>query len=460
LFARTIDNLPDGGVFGLVVPQLVLNGKGAKTLRDRLLKQFEISEICLLPDKVFENSSVETAVLLGRKRPPSLRTSICYRRVREWDMSAFIDRLEASTEVRVPQSSFLLSADSGLRLADLQDVWESLKNFSRLGENVEIRKGFEFKSKVELDGRIVESVKRRPGWRQALLRADDDYAIWGLPTTAWIDYSRETLRERGGGAKPGHPQVLVNYAPTSRKPWRLKATIDPVGLPVASRFISFRPKRPDLTLDILWAILNSPVANAFAFAISGKRQTLPKEWRQFPIPKISPQNAAAITEAAHGYREAAKSKETAFFSGPDDIAVRQALLAMDAEVLRVYALTPMLERQLLALFEGVHRSGVSCRFIGYPLGGEAPQLPFHLRLKLGRYHDLATAKLAGRLSSRGAVELAEIKAGLDAYEIGSEGARQFRAWLRTVDRRNAATRTKLEALEARVLGRRNGAFEA
>ena len=70
VFARTIDNLPEGGVFGLVVPQLVLNGKGARHLRDRLLRQYELREVCLLPDKVFENSSVETAVLLGRRRHP------------------------------------------------------------------------------------------------------------------------------------------------------------------------------------------------------------------------------------------------------------------------------------------------------------------------------------------------------------------------------------------------------
>jgi hypothetical protein len=454
VFARTLDNLPDGGLFGFVVPQLVLNGKGARQLRDRLLRQYEVREVCLLPDKVFENSSVETAVVLGRRRHPALRTSVYYRRVREWDMSGFVERLEASTEARVPQSSFLLSTDVSLRLADLQEVWESLDSLPRLGEGVIIQKGFEFKGKGELDGRVVESAKRRTGWRQAVLRADDGYPIWGLPATMWIDYSKETLRR--GGAMPGSPQVIVNYAPVSRKPWRLKAAIDAVGLAIASRFVVFRPQRSDLTLDVLWAILNSPIANAFAFAISGKRQTLPKEWRQFPVPVLSAADAAAITAAARRYREMVQSKETAFFDGADEDIVRNALLSMDAEVLRVYDLSPKLERQLLALFDGVERMGVGCRFVGYPLGGEAPHLPLHLRLRIGRYHELTARKLGGGLSQADADELRALEVSFDAYEGRYDAIHPFREWLRTFDRQQATIRAKIDAIEVRVAARRSG----
>ncbi len=456
VFARTIDNLPEGGVFGLVVPQLVLNGKGARQLRDRLLRQYELREICLLPDKVFENSSVETAVLLGRRRQPSIQTSVYYRRVREWDMSAFVERLEASSEAKVPQSGFLLSADLSLKLADLQEVWDALKTLPRLGDVATVQKGFEFKSKSELDGRVVTSSKRHTGWRQAVLRADDEYPIVRLPTTAWIDYSAETLRERGGGAKPGHPQVIINYAPVSRKPWRLKAAVDSTGIPVASRFVVCRPKGLDLTLELLWAILNSPVANAYAFATSGKRQTLPKEWRQFPMPNLSSDDAIAISNAAKRYRETVQSKDSAFFGGADDAAVRDALMALDAEILRVYDLSPQLERKLLALFEGVERVGVGCKFSSYPLGSEASHLPLYLRLLLSRYQELAAAKLANKLGKSEGDELLAIQTAFDAYESRLDGVHPFREWLRSFDRRNATARAKIEALESRVAGRRAG----
>jgi hypothetical protein len=448
VFSRIIDNLPEGGVFGLIVPQLVLNGAGARQLRDRLLRKYELREICLLPDRVFENSSVETAVLLGRKREPSIRTSVYYRRVREWDMPAFVERLEASSEVKMPQSSFLLSTDVSLRLLDLQEVWGHLSNLPRLGNQVFIQQGFQFKGVDDLNGRGVVVNKKKPGWQKAYLRADDDYLIYETPTTYWIDYRPENLRR--ANPTPGHPQVIVNYAPASRKPWRLKAAIDAAGVAVASRFIVFRPHVGELTLDVLWAILTSPIANAFAFAISGKRQTLPKEWRQFPMPNLSAADAGAITDAAKRYRETAKSKENAFFNGVDDSTVRDALLAMDAEVLRVYGLSPKLERQLLALFDGVERVGAGCRFTEYPLGGDAPHLPLHLRIKIRRYHVLAAAKTTGRLFKTDADELRGIEKAFDAYEGRTDADQPFRDWLRSFDRQQSSTRAKVDAIEARL----------
>jgi hypothetical protein len=456
LLARVVENTPDGGVFGLVVPQSVLNSENGRSLRERLLKGFELREICLLPDKVFENSSVESAVILGRRRAPQLRTTVHYRRVREWDMDEFEERFEASAESIVPQSSFLLNQGLNLKLPDIPDVWEHLSAMPRLGDCVFVQKGFEFKGRAALGEREVEASKKRPGWRRAILRATDDYTIWQLPTVTWIDYSAETLRERGGGAKPGHPQVIVNYAPASRKPWRLKASIDKDGLPIASRFLVFRPRASALSLDALWAILNSPVANAYAFSVSGKRQTLPREWKAFPLPVLSADDANAIAQVAKQYREAVEAKAAGFFSGPDDDAVRMALLRMDAEVLRVYGLPPEIEAQILRLFDGVERIGVGCKFSAYPDTPAATHLPLHLRLRLGRFQVLAGKRAANTLKADEKMELREIEDGFDRYELAAADAHTFRVWLKKFDRKAAASHARLEALEAIVEQRARG----
>ena len=52
-------------------------------------------------------------------------------------------------------------------------------------------------------------------------------------------------------------------------------------------------------------------------------------------------------------------------SATSERAVKDALLRMDAEVLRLYDLPPRLERQLLDLFSGKQRPGVGCNFEGY-----------------------------------------------------------------------------------------------
>jgi len=455
LFTRVTANLPVNGVFGMVVPQAVLTSRDAREFRERLVRDFELREICLFPDKVFENSSVESAVVLGRRRSPSLRHSVYYRRVREWDMESFEQRLEASSESQVPQSSFLLRSDTGLRLPDLQEIWEALSACPRLADAVVVEKGFEFKNRDLLGGRQVTADRRRSGWKKAFLRADSDYPIWGTPEVKWVDYSLSTLRRPG--AEPGQPQVVVNYAPTSRKPWRLKAVLDPHGHVVSSRFLSLKPKATSkLPLITLWAILNSPLANAYGFAVSGKRQTLPKEWKQFPMPKFDEDSTAQTSEAAEAYRAAAKSHAEGFFNGPTEVDVRNLLLQMDAAVLRAYGLKPALEQQLLALFEDVERVGVSCPFTSYPRVPTSVHLPFHLRIQLPRFHELSSLRLAGKITSQQAAELRKIEDGFDQYEKQASNGSAFRRWLQQLDDRQDRIRSKLNAIEASLAKRTGG----
>ncbi|MCH8880887.1 MAG: N-6 DNA methylase [Planctomycetes bacterium] len=365
MLKRTLPHLPPGGVFGVVMPQGVLYDKESIEMRKLLLTEFELSEISLFADNLFEESDHEVVVLMGRRRKPTPSSKLMYRRVRERGMEAFKDKLAFSSERAVPQASFAAVAPASILLPDLPEVWGYLENTPKLLACAKIQQGFQFLNKSKLRGRTVTSRSRRAGWAKAVLRADTDYGIWALPQTCWIDASKKNFRRPGAATKLGAPQVVLNYAPVAREPWRLKAVVDEKGHAVSSRFLVFRPKLGVLPLDVLWAILNSPVANAYAFCFSGKRETLVKEWRAFPLPPIPPAQARGIAGAATEYLAAVHKAQDAFMKPSDEEAVQRALLAMDAEVLRLYDLPPRLERQLLDLFEGVERKGVGCKFRGY-----------------------------------------------------------------------------------------------
>ncbi len=377
MLKRTLPHLPPGGVFGVVMPQGVLHDKESIEMRRLLLTEFELSEISLFADNLFEESDHEVAVLMGRRRKPTASSTLMYRRVRERGMAAFKERLAFSSERKVPQASFATDLPATLLLPDLPEVWDYLGDMLGLGISAKVQQGFQFRSKKELEGRQVESKTKKPGWIPAILRADDGYSICELPKRVWIDYAEDTLGPRGGGAKPGTAQVILNYARVAREPWRLKAVVDEKGYAVSSRFLVFRPKPGGPTLRVLWAILNSPVANAYAYCFSGKRETLVKEWRAFPLPAISPARARGIAGAVTEYLAAAQKAQDAFMKPMDKKPLRQALLAMDAEVLRSYDLPPRLERQLLDLFEGVERKGVGCEFKGYYQSSLDAFVPLH-----------------------------------------------------------------------------------
>jgi hypothetical protein len=456
LFARVVQNLPIGGVFGLIMPESVLASSEGRFFRTQLIRDFELREVCLLPDKLFENSEIESAVVLGRRRSPALNHSVYSRRVYDWDLKLFEERLEPSIESKVPQSSFLLRTDSNLRLPDMYEIWEELSSHPPLGQFVHIQKGFEFKGGQELAGRTVISDQRKKGWLKAYLRADDDYSIYTTPTPSWIDYSKETIRRTG--ALPDGPQVLLNYSRVSRTPWRLKATVDMAGAYFSRYFLVFRPTSPaQLSLQILWAILNSPIANAYAFSVTSKRNLGRREWHKFPLPLLSDNDIKRIGDAAGAYREAAiRYNANSNGAGITEQTVIDLLMRMDAEVLRVYALRPDLEQQMLALFDVVERPGVGCRFTSYPHVPTSVHLPLHLRIQLPRFHELIALRLAGTLTDSQDKELKTIEESFDDYEMRSADGSAFRRWLKEVDRRDEHIRRRLDAIESRIAGRNGG----
>lgn len=453
LFSQIIEYLPANGVFGLVMPKNILTSRNSRSVRERLTREFELHDICMLPDRVFEAANDESVVLLGRRKVPSGLHSVSVRRVRPWDLNAFRTRLEASSEISVPQASFLQHKDVSFRVPDLQDVWEALRDNARLGESALVRQGFQFKNKKKLGDLQVVFDKDGPGRTRAYLKADSDYPIYGEPEAKWIVYKKSTLRRPGADFVSRIKQVVVNYA-GPEVPWCRRATIDNEGCAVSSRFVIFRPNKPEtLPLNVLWAILNSPVANAYAHSYSTKWQTLPKEWRAFPLPTLDAESVAEIEAAASAYEAAVDPRAGGRFKLVSEADIHQRLIEMDAAVLKAYALPPGLEQKMLAIFDDIERPGVGCRFTSYPKVPTTVHLPFHLRIFLPRFHELSALRRAGKIKRDQRAELEQIKARFDAYEREHSPSSGYRNWLRQLDQEHESAMAELLAMKATIAKR-------
>ncbi len=253
------------------------------------------------------------------------------------------------------------------------------------------------------------------------LKASDPYSVWEAPSAGWLNFGPKTYRARGGGAKPGVPQVILNYA-GPRETWRFTPVVDRVGIATSSRFLVMRAKpRAKHTLRTLWAVMLSPIANAFAYSWSGKRQTLPREWLAMPLPVPTEEQAEEIEHAAGAYLKLARQTSEFMVLAPDETAIRRALLDLDAAVLRLYDLPPALERELLSIFDGVDRPGVGCTFPGYPPGWSSrPALPTTELPQDDRPIWERIAELAERLPQEMVSELpADGASQLDHYLYGA-----------------------------------------
>lgn len=360
----TLPQLAPGSVFGVVLPQTVLHGAFAKDVRQFLIENFELREVSLFPDKVFPFSDAESAVIVGRRLDAGAkcRSKVRFRRIREWQMPKFRDSFEASSSRSVEQDRFKQTGKWDLRIPDLEEVWLALADNPKATDLAELGTGLVYHGKDLPGGVPTYSDETFDGAVQGFINMERGLPLHQLPTLFWMNLAEEATLRRRAGVVTGVPQVLMSYARVSRGPWRLKALLDFAGRPVASRFLTVRPR--DCSVEVLWALLNSPIANAYAFTHLAKRDNIVGDMRNIPMPPIK--SFVGIEAATRTYFDAATSRA-------DSESLRSFMSKVDAEVLRQYAMPLDLEAAVLSLFTDWKRVGVpfdQTRFLPEELEGK------------------------------------------------------------------------------------------
>lgn len=390
MLTRTLPQLPAGAVFGVLVPQAVLNGPEAREVREVLLRDFELSEICRFPGKVFEFAQMETAVVLGRRRSKGFDPrSHCVRlrSVGEHGLPEFIENYSVDEDLSVPQSRFERDSSLVLTVPALDELWIHLDSNPRISDVAMVGRGIEFKGKkARNEVPVVLPHPKPPDYPAGFAGvARTTQEIFTTPPPCGLAVRPELIENPRQGLPTGQPQILINRGRTSRSPWRVKALLDPDGRPIKDNFVVIRPSVPEVSSLYLWAILNSPIASAYAASRTTRRHNLEGILRGVPIPRAGEQDIGQVQLAAQSYRDLAARwassvqkedtsgrRRTPLFDGPpftsggpSEKEVRDALLAMDAAVLKLYCLPVRLERRLLDYFRGHVRRGVGCTFGDY-----------------------------------------------------------------------------------------------
>ena len=380
---RTLPNMQEGSVFGVVLPLGFLHKKNLAELRKMILDDCELSQICELPKGVFRHANHESVVLSGRKRistTPKSHTKkhrLLHRVVTRRALSGFRERYEGSDR-HVLQSALNNTRGFDYRVTLLRDVWDYCReNMPTLGTIGEGGQGLMYKG----GGHLPKDVKTFE--KQSFVGAVKGYVRFGkyvklheLPAEYWMNLAPEVIRRPMWGAQTGTPQVLINYGPVGMGPWRLKVLVEPKGRPVSSRFLVFRPKNADWSLNTLWGVLNSPLSNAFIYEHTTDRDIPAGVMREVPVPLCSRRTLLQLDALVREYFGVMRRKESELGRNVADEAKR-LLLLIDAEVLRLYDLPPRMEKRVLDMFQGVQRKGVDFEFTGYYPEGFESAIPLH-----------------------------------------------------------------------------------
>ncbi|HUU83442.1 MAG TPA: hypothetical protein VM243_08065 [Phycisphaerae bacterium] len=497
LLERTLPHLPAGAVFGVVVPATLLHTKGVTnkrviTFRRWLLENCQLAEISLFPDGLFTFADHECGILLGRRlaKISTPTTLVRCKRVREDEREEFKGRYGFPSDREVPQGAFAERPECMLWVPELsEELWSWLDKYPRLADLAHVSKGMEYKRKkrnADDDEGLPPHVKtlesrRFAGSVPGYARPRGDWMMHGQPGLSHLSRAEEVIRRPGLGRDIDLPQVLMPRNP-GRGIWRLRPFIDQKGRPFLNNFLTVRPKDQDeYLLEYVCALCCSPLANAYVYTHTLKRNIQDGDLRELPIPRADPDGVRRVARAACDYLDAARRFDDdsggvdamPLFSGAqkrdrvDWATLHRLLMRMDAEVLRLYSLPAKAERFLVDLFCSKVRPGVPIRFTGYFPDGFTPSVPLYVYLSdtyqrflrdgttavsaeiQTRYDELVDKRLQTKLTPAERDELHRLEAEMDGSDYAAHQPDD--SWLETCEVERRASRQRMDRIGNKMI---------
>lgn len=342
-----IDAAPDA--IGFVLPRGVLQQSKYRKLRERLAAAYGRVEFTSLPDRIFEKASYPCALVIAT----DLRSAadleepvrLSSRTVSDADREQFLTEGKVTSD----RQAFRPAPDGNLWISELSAIWSYLQDAPRLIDSAKIFRGLQWRA--QRDGVFSEPGPMR---ELGVYRPIDSLFPFHLTNTVWLNTDPMMSYREGPLQRPWDSRkILVNNQRTSRGPWRLVAATDENGLLASQQFTGIWPKAK-FEIEVLTAVLNGPLANAFATEHSTNQHFTNQMLETLPLPRNV--DAQALKAAVTEYEAVLREKQHAVLSGVDyDKRLNTLLVWIDALVLQGYDLPPRLERQLFDFFEGRKR---------------------------------------------------------------------------------------------------------
>ena len=373
LLHRVLDELKPSGTLGFVLPRQFIDGRAYKNIRQRLADRYELIEIVSLPDRIFHISQIETSLLIGRiPSTHHTKVNLSFSHVSDADADRFLQDYAVSyreTEKKV-KATFAESA----RIPQLQEVWDHLAELPKLVDIAEIHRGVEWQPPFD-EAKYI-SVRPKSGFVKGLRRVTDTYMAFQNIPTVFLSTRPEDQRGNAFDLPWEKPKVIANAARLQRGPWRIAASPDDQGLVCSQRFFGIWPAS-DWTIEILSAVLNGPVANAFITAHEDRRDNRKSTLKRVPLPVLAEAERTSVNQLVDRYRRMAAKTDLSGLTqslSVSESALRRVCLEIDAIILKGYGLPPRIERSLLNFFRG-HQRRVPFTFTEYFPAEFKPTIP-------------------------------------------------------------------------------------
>ena len=272
-------------------------------------------------------------------------------------------------------------------------VLDYLNSNPKLRDIADVHGGIEWNISLKGNKGILISSEPKLGFQKGLNKVPGKIEPYYVQGFVYLNMDEQYRRRNAHTFPWDRPKVIANRHTIGRGPWRIAAFPDSSGLVCYQNFIVIWPKT-DINIEVLSALVNSPLANAALFVRQDKRDNGIKTVEQIPTPFLKSIEARTITGLVRCYmsfRAEIKQGTTSKTAIQECI---QTLMEIDGLIMKAYDLPPRLERKLLDFFSGYPRP-VPFDFPDYYPEDFSPCIPLHKYLKM----DLKQAS-AGELLKR------------------------------------------------------------
>jgi len=372
---RVLDHPPD--MLGFVLPKAAILGEKYSDLQDLMARKYKNIETIALPDRIFVFSDQETMLVLASDRDESTKADISTRTfwVRENDRRPFLETAQLPGSVGKSVNRARHTTHISLWHPPLSEIWDYLRANPRLKDIAEIHRGIEWNIPLSENRSKLISLKEKPQFKKGLDTVPGNIEPYHVQGLVYLNMEDRFKRTNAHSLPWDRPKIITNRHIISRGPWRIVGHPDSTGLVCRENFIVIWPKT-QLTVEVLSAVINSPLVNAFLFVREEKRSNRNVTLRHTPIPLPESIDSERITHLV-GYYLKLRLRITEASS--KKLSLReylQTLMEIDSLILKAYDLPPRLERKLLEFFRGYPRP-VPFAFPDYFPEDFRPCIPLH-----------------------------------------------------------------------------------
>jgi hypothetical protein len=402
-------------ILGFVLPRTFLDRRDFRQLRLDIVARYSDVSVTVLPEKTFSYADSEVVLLLAhslRHSGASYRSAL----VDKDDYEQFVTTGKPTWEEEHTTVLHRGNDDVILWRTPLQRVWDAVATLPHLGDFISLRRGIQYKLPVsecvsddERDG-FVPGVQTINGYLQAYTVQKHQYLCTQPEIMMALAYQL-----------PWHqPKVLINRSRLSRGYWHIAGAVDEMELVASQRYYGIWPNS-NIPVEVLAALINGPICNAFLYDYRASRDNNAKLINRIPIPAFSPEQIAQIVSLVQDYQK--YRCEWLDGSQRENFLRRECyslLLQIDAAILEAYNLPADLENELLRKFDGVPRRGLPFEFTGYGVDYDRAKAALAERRRwralVSRYQELVNKDFISGLTTAEAQEVERLGAEMDAED--------------------------------------------